>query len=168
MEDVEKTEVELENDTEVEQENQQPEEEVDSTDWKAEALKHRAIAERLKKKISTQNIIKPKQEHDDELVKTVNRLNSLEEKRQFGFENNLSPQETDYAFKFSGGKPTKETLEDPFFKGALDSYRAKQRLENNTPSSTSRSPVFGDKPFSELSDEERAKAFEARVKGIKK
>lgn len=167
MEDVEKAEVEQEINTEVEQEIPQ-EEEVDSTDWKAEALKNKAIAERLRKKLTTQPIIKPNPEHDDEIVKTVKNLAMLEEKRQFGFENNLSPKETDYAWKFAGGKPSKEVLEDDFFKGGLESLRAKQRLENNTPSSSSHSPVFGDKLFSELSEEEKAKAFEARVKGIRK
>lgn len=141
--------------------------EEDTTDWRAEALKHKAIADRLKKKMSTQTIIQPKQEHEDEVVKTVQRLSMLEEKRQFGFENQLSPEETDFIFKFSS-KPTKEILSDPFVKAGLDGYRQSKRLENNTPSTSSRSPIFTDKPFEELSEDDRRKAFESKMKAIKK
>lgn len=158
MIDEENTEVEQEINTDEQQQNVQ-EQEVDSVDWKAEALKNKAIAERLKKKLTTQPIIN-KVEHTDEIVETVKSLKMLEDKRQFGFEHGLSPQETDYAFKVSSGKPTKETIEDPFFKAGLDGLRAKQRLENNTPSSSSRSAIFQNKDFKEMSDDERRKAFE--------
>lgn len=159
MIDEENTEVEQEINNEEQHQNVQ-EQEVDSVDWKAEALKNKAIAERLKKKLTTQPIINPKPEYNDEVVETVKSLKMLEDKRQFGFENGLSPQETDYAFKFSSGKPTKEILEDPFFKAGLDGLRTKQRLENNTPSSSSRSAIFQNKEFKEMSDDERRKAFE--------
>lgn len=105
--------------------------------------------------------------YDDAVVKDVQYLKTLEEKRQYGYENGLSPQETDYAFKFAGGKPTKEILEDPFFKGGLESFRSMQRVEANIPNSSSSAPVFGDKPFSEIPDDERAKRFESRMKQIK-
>lgn len=122
-------------------------------------LTRRSIAyDTLKAKPET--ITNPKVEYPDEVVETVKSLKMLEDKRQFGFEHGLSPQETDYAFKFSGGKPTKEILEDPFFKAGLDGLRSKQRLENNTPSSSSRSTVFQNKDFKEMSDDERRKAFE--------
>lgn len=121
-------------------------------------LTRRSIAyDTLKTKPPT---ITNKVEHPDEIVETVKSLKMLEDKRQFGFENGLSPQETDYAFKFSGGKPTKEILEDPFFKAGLDGLRSKQRLENNTPSSSSRSAIFQNKDFKEMTDDERRKAFE--------
>ena len=162
----ETTEVEKEiNETEVEQDNTTEEE---SKDWRAEALKQTAIANRLKKKLS-QNII-PKQEPkiDEDIVKDVTYLKQVESKRQFGFEHNLSPEETDYAFKFSSGKPTKEILEDPFFKGGLESLRTKKRLEANIPGSSSRSSVFSEKPFNESSEDERKKAFESKVKSIRR
>mgnify|MGYP000976705693 CR=1 FL=1 len=166
MQDVEKTDVELEINPEVEQDNQH--EEVETIDWKAEALKQTAIANRLKKKLSSQPINNPKQELEDDVVKTVNRLALLEEKRQFGFDNNLSPQETDYAFKFANGKPTKDILEDPFFRGGLESLRSKQRIENNTPGSSSRSAIFSEKSFSDLTEEDRKKTFEAKMKNFKR
>lgn len=102
-----------------------------------------------------------KKEADDEIVKSVKRLEEIENKRQFGFENNLSPEETDFIFKVSQGKPTKEDLENPFIKAGLEGYRSKKRLESNTPSSSSTSKVFRDKQFSEMSKEEQQKAFEA-------
>jgi hypothetical protein len=162
----ETTEVEQEiNEAEVEQDNTTEE---DKIDWRAEALKQTAIANRLKKKLSQPIIPKQEPKIDDEIVKDVNYLKQVEAKRQFGFEHNLSPEETDYAFKFSGGKPTKEILEDPFFKGGLDSLRAKKRLEANIPGSSSRSSVFSDKPFTELTPEERKKQFESKMKVFKK
>lgn len=162
MSDIEKTQEEEEILTEEQHDNAQ--EEVDTVDWRAEALKNKAIADRLKKKLSTQTFTQPKQEHEDDVVKKVNHLSMLEEKRQFGYENGLSPQETDYAFKFSNGKPTKDTLQDPFFKGGIESLRSQKRLEDNIPGSSSRSAVFTEKPFAELSEDDRRKAFEARMK----
>lgn len=145
------------------------EEEEDNFDWKADALKHRAISERLKKKLANAPITKPNEEHkvDEETVKDVQALKQAEAKRQFGFEHGLSPKETDYAFKFGNGKPSKETLEDSFFKSGLEGLRAKERLANNTPGSNSRSSVFKDKSFSELSEEDRKKTFEGKIKELK-
>lgn len=164
----ETTEVEQEiNQTEVEQDNTTEEE--SKIDWRAEALKQTAIANRLKKKLSSQPITtKQEPKIDEELVQDVKVLKEEREKRQFGFEHNLSPQETDYAFKFSNGKPTKEILEDPFFKGGLESLRAKTRLEKNIPGSSSRSSVFTEKPFTELTQEERKKQFESKMKSFNK
>lgn len=152
--------------------NLEEEDEEDDTDWKAEALKHKAIADRLKSKLSKVAPISKgsNEEHkmDDEVVQSVKKLEQAEAKRQFGFEHKLSPEETDLAFKFSGGKPTKEVLEDEFFKGGLESLRAKQRLANNTPGSSSRSSVFTEKPFSEMKEDERKNTFEAKMKSIRK
>lgn len=146
--------------------------EEDGFDWKADALKHRAIADRLKTKLSKVAPISknPNEEHklDDEVVQSVKKLEQAEAKRQFGFEHKLSPEETDLAFKFSGGKPSKEVLEDEFFKGGLESLRAKQRLQNNLPGSSSRSSVFTEKPFSEMKEDERKQAFESKMKSIGK
>lgn len=168
----ETTEVEQEiNETEVEQDNtttERVDSEESKIDWRAEALKQTAIANRLKKKLSQPITNKQEPKIDEELKKDVSFLKEIEFKRQFGFEHNLSPKETDYAFKFSNGKPTKEILEDPFFKGGLDSLRAKERLEKNIPGSSSRSSVFTEKPFGELTQEERKKQFESRMKSFKK
>lgn len=166
MNDVEHTQDEEQIITDSEQQNA-TEEEV--FDWKAEALKHKAIADRLKKKLSTQSLqTKPEQKIDDDIKKDISFLKEVEAKRQFGFENNLSPQETDLAFKFAGGKPDAKVLEDEFFKAGIEGLRSKQRLENNIPGSSSRSSVFSEKPFEEMKEDERKNAFESKMKGIKK
>lgn len=105
--------------------------------------------------------------YDEEIIKDVQYLKTLEQKRQYGYEQGLSPEETDFVFKFAGGTPTKEILENPFVKSGLEGFRASKRIENNTPGSSGASPVFGDKSFSDLSEEDRAKAFESRMKQIK-
>ena len=159
MEDVEKNpEAEQENiNTEAEQDNQQEEEQFD---WKAEALKNKAIADRLKKKLANPPTLLTKEKPDYEIVKSVKRLEEIESKRQFGFEHSLSPEETDFLFRATGGNPTKETLEDPFIKGGLESYRSKKRLEANTPSGSSSSSIFKGKEFKEMSEDEKRKSFE--------
>lgn len=159
MDDVETTpEVELEQtNTEAELDNQQEE----KVDWKAEALKQQAIASRLKKKLGTQPTLQTKEKPDDEIVKSVKRLEEIENKRQFGFENGLSPEETDFIFKVSQGKPSKDDLENPFIKAGLEGYRSKKRLEANTPSGSSSSSIFRSKEFDEMSKDEQRKAFEA-------
>jgi len=116
---------------------------------------------------ATKKQIINKSEPDDEVVRRLSTLETIESKRQFGFENNLSPEETDIVFQFSQGKPTKETLEHPFIKAGIEQLRAAKRVESNTPSSASHSPVFGNKPFSELSQDERRKAFEQKMKQFK-
>lgn len=156
--------LELEQTEPVETEDTVLEVEEDTTDWKAEALKQKAINQRLQKK-TTKSITK--ESYDDEVVKDVQYLKTLEAKRQYGYEQGMSPEETDFVFKFSGGKPTKEVLDNPFVKSGLEGFRASKRLEANTPSSSGASPVFGNKPFEELSETDRAKAFESRVKSLK-
>lgn len=105
-------------------------------------------------------------ELDDDIVKTVQELKTIENKRQFGFDHGLSPEETDAVFKFANGNPTKETLDHPFIKAGIDSLRSAKRVEANTPSSSQRSSVFGGKSFVEMSEEDRAKAFEAKMKSL--
>jgi hypothetical protein len=98
--------------------------------------------------------------YDEEVVQTVRKLEVAEQKRQFGFENNLSPQETDMIFKFTNGKPTKEVLDNPFVKSGLEGLRATKRIESNTPSSNSRSPIFQGKKFEDLDPSELKKSYE--------
>jgi hypothetical protein len=96
---------------------------------------------------------------DDNIVKTVQSLELAERKRQFGYENNLSPAETDYLFKINQS-PTKDLLEDPFVKGGIDAIRKQKRVEDNTPSSTSRTPRFELPKKDELTSDDKQNAFE--------
>lgn len=156
------------------EEEAKSEEDKKNINWQNEALKQKAISNRLKIKLAKATteppITKvPKEEHkiDEDVVQTVKKLEQAEAKRQFGSANGLDAEETDIAFQFANGKPTKETLENSFFKAGLESLRAKKRLASNTPGSSSRSSVFSDKPFAELGEEDRKKSFDAKVKSIK-
>ena len=77
------------------------------------SIRARKAEEQLK--VLRRSKLEAKEEPDREIVKSVKRLEEIENKRQFGFEHQLSPEETDYIFKISGGKPTKEILEDTFY-----------------------------------------------------
>lgn len=132
--DVQPEQIEQETELVLEEETptEQPAQEID---WKAEALKQKAINQRLSKKVA-QPVEKRQdlpEKQDDDIRETVKKLSLAEEKRQFGYQHGLSPEETDYIFRFNP-KPSKELLDDPFVKGGLSSIRAKKRVEENTPS----------------------------------
>jgi hypothetical protein len=150
---------------EVETEEQSEEDVVTISKDKFKSMQRKAMAYDATKKQT-----KPLQTRDiDEgLVNSVKKLETIEAKRQFGYENSLSPEETDFIFKFSNGKPDKTVLENPFVKSGLEGFRASKRVEDNTPGSTSRSPIFQGKEFKEMTDDERRKSFEdaAKKKGI--
>lgn len=150
----------IENEVETQEEGQgQPEK-----DWQAEAAKWKAIADRRAKQSS--RTLPTKKEIVDDLSpmkKDVEYLKTIETKRQFGYENNLSPEETDMLFKFNP-KPTKEDLNNPFVKGGLEAIRAQRRVENNTPSPSNNAPKFNGKSFNELAPEEKSKNWAELVK----
>lgn len=110
-------------------------------------------------------VIKEEKKPDSEiegLKTTVDSLALAEKKRQFGYENNLSPAETDAVFRINPN-PTKETLKDPFVEGGLAKLKSLKRVEENTPGSSPRSG----KPLkikSDASAEEKQAAFDAKVK----
>lgn len=104
---------------------------------------------------------------DEGLKKDVESLKSAEQKRQFGYAHGLSPEETDKVFQISGGKPTDETLKDPFVIAGLEALRAAKRVAANTPGSSSGAKLYGGKPFNELSKADKQKAWEDEMKGVK-
>lgn len=124
---------------------------------KFKSMQRKAIAYDATKKNKP---LQTKEEPDKEIYKSVKRLEEIESKRQFGFENQLSPEETDFVFKITGGKPDKTILENPFVKSGLEGYRSKKRIESNTPSSSSSYSPFKGKSFKEMSDDERKSAYE--------
>lgn len=121
---------EAEEQVELTLEEQAPEPEEEK-DWKAEALKQKAINQRLNKRID----LPTKKDVPDDIRKTVEQLSLAEKKRQFGYEHGLSPDETDAVFTFTPN-PTKETLANPFVEGGLAKLRSKKRVDENTPSSS--------------------------------
>lgn len=107
---------------------------------------------------------KPASDHTD---KRLANLETIEAKRTFGYENGLSPEETDLAFKYSNGKPSKKILSDPFFKAGLDGMRAAKKTAANIPGATRRSSVYKNKSFGELTRDERKAAHEERMKALR-
>jgi len=139
------------------EEEQQPKEEVVTLPKdKFKSIQRKAIAYDAEKK----NKLSVKEEIGDDVVQAVRKLEMMEEKRQFGYDHQLSPEETDFIFKFANGKPSKETLENPFIKSGIEGFRASKRVEANIPSSSSRSSIFQGKDFKEMTNDERKSAFE--------
>lgn len=131
----------------LEESQEEVEEEQPQPDWKAEALKYKAIADRIAKKKPSQ--LTEKKEPQADLAERLNNLELLEKKRQFGYEHGLSPDEADAIFKINPN-PSREDLENPFIKGGLEALRAKKRVAENTPSSSSRSVTFKGKDVKEI------------------
>lgn len=101
---------------------------------------------------------------DPEFVSRLSKIEQIEAKRQFGFENQLSPEETDYIFTFSNGKPTKEALENPFVKAGIEGFRQSKRAEANIPGTSTKGFMHTGKTFGELSEAEQKQAFEEDMK----
>ena len=166
--------LQIEDEQDSSSENKESTTDEESVDYKAMLEEKERELKKLKRKLFTKPSspslsTNPKKESiPDELIEKVNRLDLLEQKRQFGYEHGLSPEETDWIFQATGGKPSKDALEIPFIKHGLEGYRASKRVEANTPGSSTRGSVFGNKNFEELSDEERANAFAERVKTVRK
>lgn len=167
MENIDDQDVELEEQID---EVEEVEEESDETDWKAEALKYKAIAIRNKRKVEEQppkediNKLETKaQNPDDELVSRLSNLEMAERKRQFGYEHNLSPAETDRVFQVNNN-PSADTLKDPFIKAGLQAIRSQERVDNNTPSSSAKSASLDRRKLSTLSAGDKQAAFEKYMK----
>ena len=127
---------------------------------KSESIKSQLVARLRKEKGNKKPIEKLKDtEPDDDIRQTVAQLALAEQKRQFGYENGLSPQETDHIFRINQ-KPTKEILEDPFIKGGLQAIRAKNRVDSNTPSGSNRTPKFALPKKENLTSDDKQSAFE--------
>ena len=108
---------------------------------------------------------KPEANKDlDGLKSTVSSLELAEKKRQFGYENKLSPEETDAVFAFTPA-PTKETLKNPFVEGGLAKLRSMKRVDENTPGNSSRTgKTLKIKP--DATPAEKQAAFEETIKGL--
>jgi len=114
-----------------------------------------------KAKLEKKNEIKSKQpiEETDDIKATVQELKLESQKRQFGYLHGLSPEETDHVFRINQN-PTKELLDDPFIRGGLEAVKAKNKIQNATPSSSSVSSKKVDgKTWAEMTTEERKANF---------
>ena len=110
---------------------------------------------------------KLKSEELGETGTRLSKLELLETKRQFAWENNLSPEETDKVFSLTRN-PTKETLKDPFIQAGLEGLRALKRVAEATPSTSGRSKKYEGKNFDELSIDEQKQNYSDHVASLLK
>lgn len=121
-------------------------------------------AEALVKELKSKILPTPeKPKIDDELVTDIKELKQIEKKRQFGYKNKLSPEETDLLFRFAGTTDPNESLKDQDFKDLLDARRRRERVANAIPSSSNRSTSVEGKSFKEMTPEERAKNWDKMI-----
>lgn len=104
---------------------------------------------------------------DDNVDDRVSKLELSEKKRNFGYDNGLSPEETDHLFRFAGDKTPDEALKDPFFQAGLKEMRRSKRVAEAIPSSSNRATKVDGKGFDEMSSEERSKNWD-KIVGSKK
>lgn len=150
---------------ELENEEEQGEGSVNGeVNWELKAkeleAKNKQLYARIKKGEQKVEKPQPNSTTDDlsDIRETVSKLSLSEKKRQFGYEYNLSPEETDAVFRLNPN-PDKKTLEDPFIKGGLEAIRAKKRVEGAIPSSTGKVPTVNGKTWSQMTPEERKSNF---------
>lgn len=112
----------------------------------------------------------PPGEKDEDLRTSVKRLETAEEKRQFGHAHSLNPEETDHLFAFATGMNLKpaDALNHPFFKSGLAASRQEQKNGEATPGPSRRAPTVEGKDFASMSNDERKKNFGAIVKAASK
>lgn len=127
----------------------------EKVDWKTQISrkdkKIRDLEELIAKKKKEQS---KEEDVDVDLKSEVESLKMAEKKRQFGYKHSLSPEEVDKVFTITSD-PSEETLEDPFVKAGLQAIRKKRKVEDNTPSSSSKSAPNFRKDFKELSKQEK-------------
>lgn len=153
--------------------DEEPSDEQDNEiDYKAEFLKQKAINKRLSDKKKDPALKEKDEVPTSDISKRLSNIEFLEKKRTFGYENGLSPQETDQVFKFNPN-PSKKDLENPFVKGGIDELRRRNRARDNTPSSSSHTVTYKGKDVKEVIKDEKASpadkqaAWEKRT-GVKK
>lgn len=107
---------------------------------------------------------------DDDIRTSVKRLEMVEEKRQFGHSNSLTPEETDNLFAFATGMNLKpaEAMNHPFFKSGLEALRQEAKANGATPGPSRRAPVVEGKTFDQMTTDEKRKNFDKIVKAGKK
>jgi len=141
--------------------------------WKTKAIDPETgkpwneVAAELKAKSLPPKESPPTVPPDDELRKTVGGLQLAEEKRQFGYQHSLSPEETDLAFALADGQKVKPTdiLTNDFFKTGLDGLRQKRKTASAIPGSSSRATTVDGKAIN-LSDPKSVKENWSKITGV--
>lgn len=111
---------------------------------------------------------KPPEDVPASVVQDVAVLKQAEDKRQFGHQKGLNPEETDAVFSFARGNnitPDK-ALEHSFVKSGIAAMRESAINADNTPGPSSRLPKVEGKSFFELDEKGRRENFGATVKPL--
>jgi len=112
---------------------------------------------------------KGKPKPDDRLERieqSQKKIELLERKRTFGYENQLSTKQVDHVFQLTK-RPTPKFLKQAHVKAALDAIAAKDNVRSNTPSNSARHFKTPDgKEWKDLKPEEKQASFAERRRAI--
>lgn len=121
--------VEETNEEESSEEESKDQEVSDDTDWKAEALKYKAILNRKKKKkATTKTASKESDDYDYGELAFLN-TNGIKGSKEIEFAKKLQKQT---------GLPLNDLLENKYFKTELEEFRGEVKTENAMPSNSKR------------------------------
>lgn len=135
------------------------EEDYTTEDWKNRAMNSEFAIEKNKKGITKPQANKSLKQTPG-VEDRLSQIELTEQKRSFGYQNQLSPDETDLVFKYTEN-PTRETLNDPFIQGGLERIRRDKRIADNTPTgSGSNSHSYFKQDRSKMSASERKQSFQ--------
>jgi len=118
-----------------------------------------ARAKKAEEALKAYQTKKPLEEKHDDIRSTVAELKLAETKRQFGYENGLSPEQTDFVYKINT-KPSKELLEDAPIKAALKAIEDKKKVADNTPRASRSSGFTLPTKKTPLTADEKQEAFD--------
>lgn len=101
-----------------------------------------------------------------EIEKRQQRADLLERKREFGYNNSLSPKQVDLVFRLSK-RPTSKFLKEPYVQAAIKSIGETANVRENTPGGSGRAfKSQGNKSWDKLSDQEKQDNFADRRRAI--
>ena len=93
---------------------------------------------------------------DDTIPEWGQKIIQSEEKRSFGYEHQLSPEQVDAVFRYNGGKvPNEKVLKRPEVKAMVKALQSKDRVAANTPKGGT-GVVYKGKTFSEVTTDPKA------------
>jgi hypothetical protein len=178
----EHVEEEVEDEEEVEEEDPEEEPEGDSkgddpyaglseSDLKKRLAKaEKAIVKNKGKQPKEPKAPITKQPKGDEIPEWGQKIIQSEEKRSFGYEHQLSPEQVDAVFRYNGGKaPDEKFLERPEVKAMVKAIGSKDRVALNTPKGGT-GVVYKGKTFSEVASDEKSSTADkqAAFEGVRK
>jgi len=106
----------------------------------------------------------------DDSSERITNLELSEEKRTFGYENKLTPEETDHVFNHAKGtgKTPAEALESNFVKSGLDALRKEKANDNASLNPSLKASKVGDKNFHDMDKKDQRENYDTVVKNILK